>query len=191
MICTCVYWLGLGAATHGLHAMHDPRVLLANMNRNLANNELLSLPYDAFELLHVDCIINITANTCAQQPCGTGQQWYQAKQGVEFCALTSPHVVSSGSGSSSGSSSDSGGPSNSSDPGNAAIPQADDDFPGALLAIVVIEVVLLCAALAWLFGCRFRSTSRDVAGPTKSLSDEELAAPPLTLSPMQPRQASN
>ena len=149
--------------------------------RNLASNELTSLPYDAFEQLHVECSISVASNRCAQQPCGTGLQWYQAKQGVEFCASGLPSVVVV-----------SDGPSNSSDLGNATIPQPDADFPGALVAIVVIEVVVLCVVLAWLCGCRFWNSGDEAVATTttKSVSDEELAAPPLTPSPMQHPQAS-
>ena len=58
--------------------------------RNLANNELAGLPYDTFGHQAATCSLNITANPCAEQPCGAGLQWYKSKQGVEFCASDVP-----------------------------------------------------------------------------------------------------
>lgn len=146
-------------------------------HRNLASNELPSLPDDTFDLLHVNCSINITSNPCAQQPCSTGLQWFQAKQGIHFCASGLQPVTPGGAGTSS----DPGGPGNSSNPGNSGDPgdpvippPGDDDFPWVLVGGIAVAAVLVCAGLAWLLWRRRRGQARAFA-KSRSLSREELS----------------
>lgn len=123
----------------------------AYMLRNLADNQLAGLPYNMFASQPSSCVIMLSYNPCAQQPCGAGLQWFSGNQ-TQFCASGVP-------------------PTKPQTPGGPT----PNGFPWLVLGAAGV-VTALCMAVGVLMWCHRRHASKARTQGQQLYHDQEMAA---------------